>query len=296
MEQAGAHRLGVVNPGGALAVDGVRGMGTVTSADGDGEGSGSNGERLLAPDEPAPFRMLNPAGRSSFLLVADHAGALMPRQLGDMGVPVPDRERHIALDLGVARLAEALSRLLDAPAIVQTYSRLVIDCNRSPERADAIPQVSDGSVIPANRDLGPADRHARVQAIHTPYHAEIAAQLARRDKAGEQATMVALHSFTPALGMAQEGPRRPWHVGVLYGGGDEHYALTVLRELRRRVAAPVGDNQPYAMDGIDFTIPHHCFAAARRYVELEIRQDLLTAPNGAEDWAALLAEALTAAL
>ena len=37
----------------------------------------------------------------------------------------------------------------------------------------------------------------------------------------------------------------------------------------------MGDNQPYAMDGVDFTAPFHAHRRGLDAVELEIRQDLL---------------------
>lgn len=245
---------------------------------------------LLGEAEPAPFAVHNPTGASSFLLVADHAGRRIPESLGNLGLSEADLALHIAWDIGVAALTEALAARLDACAVAQRYSRLLIDCNRDPARADAIPEVSDGTPIPANAALGEAAREARIAAIHAPYHAGIAGELARRDAAGTPTALIALHSFTPAL--SADAGERPWHAGVLYGGGDETYARHVLTGLRNALDAPVGDNQPYAMDGIDYTVPHHCFAAARPYAELEIRQDLLTTPAQIERWATLLAQVL----
>lgn len=246
--------------------------------------------KLLAPDEPGPAIVSPARGESRFVLIADHAGRAIPRQLGDLGVSEADRTRHIAWDLGIAALGEALAERLGAALIRQRYSRLVIDCNRDPARADAIPEVSDGTPVPANRGLDPDARAARVAAIHAPYHAAIAAELARRDVAGQDTVLVALHSFTPAM----NGIARPWHAGVLYGGGDERFARALLARLAAALDAPVGDNQPYAMIGTDFTVPHHCFAAGRPYAELELRQDLQEGDEAIESWAALLADVLTA--
>ena len=81
----------------------------------------------------------NAAGRSPFLLTCDHYGRLIPRMLGDLGVPAGELTRHIAWDIGIAGVAEALSRHLDAHLIAQRYSRLVIDCNRPPGGASSIP-------------------------------------------------------------------------------------------------------------------------------------------------------------
>ena len=104
--------------------------------------------------------------------------------------------------------------------------------------------------------------------------------------------MVALHSFTPAM----NGVPRPWHAGVLHDRGDTRFSAAVLSELRDRLDTPVGDNEPYAMDGIDYTVPHHCYAADRPYAEIELRQDLIAEAAGQARWAELLAEVLTAAL
>ena len=55
----------------------------------------------------------------------------------------------------------------------------------------------------------------------------------------------------------------------------------------------VGNNQPYAMDGIDFTVPYHAFRAQRPYVEIELRQDLLSSAANIGAWTATLADLLT---
>src|SRR6187397_3146993 len=98
---------------------------------------------LLGDGDPPPVRVLRPEGRSDFFLTADHAGRAIPRQLGDLGLPSSERGRHIAWDIGIAAVTEMLSRALDAPAVLQAYSRLVIDCNRLPEWETAIPAVSE---------------------------------------------------------------------------------------------------------------------------------------------------------
>ena len=87
--------------------------------------------RLLGPDEPAPVWLLRSDGRADFVLTADHAGRAIPRALSDLGLPESERLRHIAWDIGIAAVTERLAAALDAVAVMQRYSRLVIDCNRS---------------------------------------------------------------------------------------------------------------------------------------------------------------------
>jgi len=248
-------------------------------------------QMLLSAGDPSPVRVTNASGRSPFLLIGDHAGNKVPAALGSLGLSAEEMGRHIAWDIGISGLGERLSAALDATFIHQAYSRLVIDCNRHPEAPDAIPAISDGTAIPANRDLSPADRAARVEAIHAPYQDAIGAELARRDAAGLVTFLVALHSFTPAM----SGFARPWQIGILHFDGDTSFALATLRLLQARGDLIVGDNEPYAMDGIDHTIPRHAFAARRPYVEIEIRQDLLATADQQAGWADLLAGLLLAA-
>jgi predicted N-formylglutamate amidohydrolase len=58
----------------------------------------------------------------------------------------------------------------------------------------------------------------------------------------------------------------------------------------------VGDNEPYAMDGTDFTAPFHARAHGCEMLELEIRQDLIAEPAGQAAMAARLAPLLERAL
>ena len=244
--------------------------------------------RRLAPDEDPPFHVRHAGSRSPFVLIGDHAGRAIPASLGRLGVPEAELERHIAWDIGVAELGARLSDALGACFIAQRFSRLVIDCNRAPERADAICEVSDGTRIPGNAGVTPAERQVRVDKVFAPYHQRIAEELDARAAAGLATILIALHSFTPAM----NGQARPWRYGVLHLGGSAacDAALAALRE--RLGAELVGDNQPYKMDGTDFTVPHHALPRGLDYVELEVRQDLIADGQGATREAALLADVL----
>ncbi len=90
--------------------------------------------QLLGIGEPPPAMIERDAGASPFVLICDHAGRRLPNVLGDLGVSEAELERHIAWDIGAAGLAREMARRLDAFLVTQTYSRLVIDCNRPPVR------------------------------------------------------------------------------------------------------------------------------------------------------------------
>src|SRR3954471_15471301 len=244
--------------------------------------------RLLADTDPDAVRVLCPDGASGFFLTADHAGRAVPRSLGDLGVPLGEWERHIAWDIGIAAVTERLSASLDAPAVLQNYSRLVIDCNRRPDWESSIPTISEHTEIPDNRGISQSEREARRREIFDPYHRRIAELLDRRAAAGRRTVLVAMHSFTPVF----KGERRSVEVGVLYNR-DTRLAAIMLDLLRAEGDLAVGDNAPYAITGnSDYTVPTHGEARGLPHVEIEIRQDLIADAAGQTAWAARLARLL----
>jgi predicted N-formylglutamate amidohydrolase len=248
-------------------------------------------ETVLDPDEPDPVTFDNEPGRSVFFLTCDHAGRAIPRRLDRLGLPDHETRRHIAWDIGIGGVGRRLSQLLDAAVILQTYSRLVIDCNRDPKVPSSIPEISETTEIPGNRGLGEAARTARVEKIFRPYHDTIAAALDRRTAADRTTVLVALHSFTPVF----KGVARPWHAAVLYNR-DARLAHPLFELLSAEDGLVVGDNEPYAVSDLtDYTVPVHGERRGLPHVEIEIRQDLITEPAGQKVWAERLARLLPAA-
>jgi predicted N-formylglutamate amidohydrolase len=246
---------------------------------------------LLDPDEPGPVTLENEAGGSVFFLTCEHAGRLFPRRLGSLGLPEHQTWRHIAWDIGIGGVGRELSRRLDAAVILQTYSRLVIDCNRDPNVPSSIPEISETTEIPGNRGLDKAERAARADAIFRPYHDAIAAALDRRAAEDRTSVLVALHSFTPVF----KGVARPWHVAMLFNR-DPRLAHVLAEFLRAEGGLMVGENEPYAVSDLtDYTVPVHGERRGLPHVEIEIRQDLIARPEGQREWAARLARLLPAA-
>lgn len=248
---------------------------------------------LLGPGDPDPVGERLGEGNSPFFLVCDHAGDAIPAALGDLGLPAEERRRHIALDLGALAVAEGLARRLRAPLVFQRYSRLVIDCNRRPEAPDSIADLADGTPVPGNRELSPAERATRVEAILRPYHARIAQRLDARAAARQATLLVSVHSFTPEL--RARPVERPWDLGLCWGR-DRRFTDRVLAVLEQEPDLRLGRNQPYDVDlANDYSIPLHGEARGLPYVEFEIRQDLLAPAGATEAWAERLAAVLTRA-
>jgi predicted N-formylglutamate amidohydrolase len=240
---------------------------------------------LLGSDEVPPVHEHNAAGRSPFLLTCDHYGRLIPRVLGDLGLPESELTRHIAWDVGIAGVAEALSDRLGAHLIAQRYSRLVIDCNRPPCAASSIPRISEATTIPGNEGLAREAADLRRQVVFDPYHRRIDEVIDRRLHAGLPTVLVSLHSFTPIYA----GIARPWHIGTLYHR-DTHLPPQMLKHLRAEADLVVGDNEPYAVsDETDYTIPVHGEMRGLMNTGIEIRQDLIEDQAGQHQWADRLA-------
>jgi len=246
---------------------------------------------LLGEDDPPPVRVLRRQGASPFLLTGDHAGRAIPRSLGDLGLPESELRRHIAWDIGIAGVTEILSETLDTAAVLQAYSRLVIDCNRRPEWDSSIPTVSETTAIPGNVAISPQQRAARYREIFQPYHDCIAELLDGSAGEGRRSVLVAMHSFTPVF----KGMVREVEVGVLYNPAARDIRLPslMLDLLRAEGDLIVGDNQPYAITGnSDYTVPVHGEGRGLPHVEIEIRQDLTEDIDGQSAWAVRLARLL----
>ena len=245
--------------------------------------------RLGSTDPPAFTRIGPDPARPQFVLCCDHASNAVPAHMERLGLEQAELDRHIGWDIGAAAVTRSLSARLGAPAFLSGYSRLLVDCNRPPGSSTAMPAVSDGTLVSANRAISPEEAAARTDAFFRPYHDAIAACLDAALAAGAVPVLVAVHSFTPVFG----GVARPWEIGLLYEHDDR--LVQPLKEALRalRPGLVIGDNEPYAIVGpSDYSIPVHGQGRGLPHIEVELRQDLIGTQAGAEAWAATLATAL----
>jgi predicted N-formylglutamate amidohydrolase len=230
------------------------------------------------------FRLVNAGGRSSAVLVCDHAANRVPRQLGTLGLDAVQLADHIGWVPGAADVARRLSALLDAPLVLSDYSRLVINCNRPLRSAGSITEQSDGVPVPGNRGLSAEERERRVTALFRPYHDAIDRLLDGRIR--RPSLLLSIHSFTPVL----NGRPRPWHIGISHWR-DRRLDALMLGVLAHNGDFTIGDNAPYPIDDdVDYTIPVHGEGRGLPSVMIEIRQDEIRTTTGAAAWAARLAE------
>ena len=245
-------------------------------------------DSLLNDGEPPPFTVDNETGTSPFLIVADHAGKYLPRRLGQLGISNAECEHHAAWDIGVGVVCCLIGKALNAVVVRQNYSRLVIDCNRTPGSGTSILDLSELTRVPGNIGLSERHKLARVREIFQPYHDRIATELDRRREAARPTALISVHSFTPVF----KTGARLWHVGVLYNR-DPRFAQILMELLHREKGLVLRDNEPYSVtDASDYTIPVHGEQRGLHHVALEIRQDLITDEAGQRKFAALFVRLL----
>ncbi len=244
---------------------------------------------LLSGADPDPVETINAHSDHPVLLVCEHAEQGVPAGLGNLGLSAAALNAHIGWDIGARAVTLRIARTLGAPAVLQRYSRLVIDCNRPTDAADAMPAVSDGITVPGNAGLDAAARQARVDAIFGPFHAATAALL---DHPQRRATF-AIHSFTPRMG----GRVRPWDIGFLYrrDTATSEGLRAAVADLRPDLT--LGMNEPYQIDDAsDWFVPQHGEARGLAHSLIEIRNDHIADAAGQAVFADLLSAAITTAM
>jgi predicted N-formylglutamate amidohydrolase len=245
---------------------------------------------LLRRDEGEPAIVVNENGLSPVVLICEHAGKVIPKSLGSLGLPAEDLTRHIAWDIGAEAVSRDLSQALDAPLVLQRYSRLAYDCNRPPESPDAMPVVSETTRIPGNENLAPEARLARIRGIYRPFHDAVSRFLDLRAARGIASLFVTIHSFTPV----DKGIKRSVDLGVLHDR-DTRLADKLIVSLARMKDIIVKRNEPYGpQDGVCHTLNLHAEPRGLPYAMLEIRNDLIAQAAGQQSWAKRLADILGA--
>ena len=245
---------------------------------------------------PPPLEILNPQGDPRFLVICDHASNALPPEYGSLGLRPEEFRRHIAFDIGAAGVARGIARQLTCPAVLTRYSRLLIDVNRGADDPTIVMQLSDGVIIPGNRQVDPfndpSEFEKRRHEFYEPYHFAITERLDHALEHGILPIILSLHSFTPLW----RGKTRSWHAGVLWDRDDRLAAhfLKGIRQLDGELI--VGDNEPYSGALKNDCLYRHGTQRGLPHVLLEIRQDLIADEAGQALWASRCAGLLQAAI
>ena len=231
----------------------------------------------MSPSEQA-FEWINLKGSSPIVLICEHASNHIPQNFSKLGLVAQDLTRHIAWDIGAANTARLLSRLLDAPLILQKYSRLLYDCNRPPESPSAIPELSETTVIPGNKNLSVEDKLWRIDHIYRPFHQAIDRFLDNRAVRNQRAIPVSIHSFNKNY----KGKDRAVELGLLFDR-DPWLANHLVKSFP---GINTQLNEPYGpKDGVMHLMNVHASPRGLNHLMIEIRNDLIETERGQQQWA-----------
>ena len=224
------------------------------------------------------------------LFICDHASNRVPDIYGNLGLPAAQFERHIAYDIGAAAITRRLAEAVEAPAVLSTFSRLLIDPNRGDDDPTLVMRISDGVLIPRNARIDAAEIGHRRRTYWQPYRDAIVRQIDTLLARGNVPVIISIHSFTPLW----KGVARPWDIGILWDK-DPRLALPLIDMLRAK-GLKVGDNEPY--DGALKGDTLYDLATLRGlpHVLVEFRQDLVGDAAGVERWARIALRALQPSL
>lgn len=242
--------------------------------------------KLLGPEDPPVCELVNFDSDFPVVLVCEHAGRAVPKKLQRMGLTQDAMARHIAWDIGAAALTRKIAKLMGAPAILQNFSRLVIDCNRPPEHPSSMPAISDETLIPANAEISQQERAARIDEVFTPFQSAVCGLLDQH----ERKVALAIHSFTPVLA----GAKRPWDISFLFRQDTQTSKRLAAHISHEELDLCIGMNQPYNIcDKTDWFVPRHGEKRGLAHSLVEIRNDHLLTNAGQDYWAGILTRAIT---
>ncbi|MEP0232110.1 N-formylglutamate amidohydrolase [Roseibium sp.] len=238
-----------------------------------------------APSAPAnarfdPTETIEGDLAGGLLLLCDHARNAVPPEYGDLGLPAEEFERHIGYDIGVRPLTVELAERLGAPALMTTYSRLLIDPNRGEDDPTIVMRLSDGAVIPGNARIDQTERQSRIARFHRPYHDLVDATLDVMLGKAPPPVIISIHSYTAVW----RGVPRPWHAGILWDS-DERAVRPFINQLKAQKDLVVGDNEPYDGALKNDTMYRHATRKGIAHALLEVRQDLIADRPGVLEWA-----------
>ena len=226
---------------------------------------------------------------SRIVLCCEHASNDVPIEYEGLGLSSKHLMEHISWDIGAAEITTILAESLGVPAILSGASRLLVDCNRGRDEPSLIVEDSDGIPVPGNVGLDQSERDRRIGRFYEPYHDAIDEVLARH----QDALLLSVHSFTPALRTAAENGNgsRSFDVGVLF---DDylHLAERFGRGLEQS-SLSVRYNEPYSgLSGLIFSARQHGVRHGRRYLELELNNGRLRDTASTRSVAGMVANAV----
>lgn len=235
------------------------------------------------------------------VLSCEHAGNEVPERYSSYFVSPAAKEAlsgHRGWDPGSLPIGDAMSEVLGAPLVVQSVTRLLVECNRSLDHPRLFSEFS--------RRMPAEERDDLVRRYWRAHRESVTGLVA---DAGSRVVHVGIHTFTPVW----KGRDRPTDVGLLYDPARPGEGRLVRAWRKAMVSAawkgprPSGDlaarrplrihlNRPYRgwTDGLTTALRRELPEGRYLGVELEVSQRL--AASSAPELGRWLAQALEEAL
>jgi len=230
------------------------------------------------------------------LLICEHASNATAPPWTHFDEDPAQMAAHVASDPGALGLARALGHILGqstgaAELVHAPLSRLIYDLNRSPDRADAMPPVSESFHIRQNQGLDLDQRMTRMEALYLPFHNHVRARIARALMHGTRPCIVTIHSFSPTW----HGLPRDVEFGIIHDDAPEFAQAILAHSAGTGLTTRL--NEPYsANDHVTHTLRLHALPYFLPNAMLELRNDLIASPAQQADIAARLAPAILRAM
>lgn len=246
---------------------------------------------MIVPMSTDAFEILGASDSAgAILFTCEHASNAIP---GDVEICDADQrvlDQHWGWDIGAKDVVLQLLSRLGGQAVVANFSRLWIDPNRNPDASSLIVTEVEGHVLQFNQSADARERERRSQVYFAAYHDAVQRTAALRSEPFE---ILSVHSFTPTY----RGQERAMEVGVLFDEHDEsaEYLHQCLRSegFKSALNAPYSGKPPASLI---YSAKRHGQVLGVKYLELEIRQDLIDSSDKAQEVADRIARALKAYL
>ena len=207
------------------------------------------------------------AATNHFLITCEHGGNRIPPSYRYLFRGHEELlQTHRGYDAGALPMARELAKVLAAPLLVSTTSRLLIDLNRSIGHPRLYSEAS--------REATAATRREILQRYYLPYRNKAEADIAQAVAKGQRVIHISSHSFTPQL----NGEVRTADIGLLYDPARPG-EVEICARCQAFISALIPDmkvrrNYPYAgkADGLTAYLRHRFSADTYLGIELEINQ------------------------
>ena len=222
-----------------------------------------------------------------FLVTCEHGGNRIPPYYRHFfGGHEALLQSHRGYDAGALTMAREMAQGLDAPLLVSTTSRLLVDLNRSVGHPRLYSEITRNAPAEIRREI--------LERYYLPYRNKAETSIAEAIEKGGRMIHVSSHSFTPVL----NGEIRNADVGLLYDprrAGEVELCARWQTFLQAKAPGrKVRRNYPYTGKSDGFTAYLRRLFPADAYVGIELEINQKHVVTGGRRWKDLRGRVLEA--